>query len=99
MFIVVKEDPNEERYEDNKALISHVSKNDIWIISSGCSHHMTGDISKFNKLEECDGGIVKLGNDIICLVKSRGSLMLNKKIRCDDEYWVQGLKYNLLKVS
>ena len=59
---------------------------------SGCSHHMTGDISKFDKLEEYDGGIVKLGNDVPCLVKGRGSLILTNKIKCDDSYWVQGLK-------
>ena len=30
--------------EDNKMpLIFYVSKNDTWIIDSGCSHHMTSD--------------------------------------------------------
>ena len=98
VYVVVKEDPNEERYEEGKALISHVSKNDTWIIDSRCSHHMTGDISKFDKLEEYNSGTIKLGNDVPCLVKGGGSLMLNDKIKCDDAYWVQGLKYNMLSV-
>lgn len=87
VYVDVKEDTNEERYENEKSLISHVSKNDTWIVDSGFSHHMTGDISKFDKLEEInDGGTVKLGNDVPCPLKGRGSLTLNDKIKCDDAY-------------
>jgi hypothetical protein len=32
-------------------------------------------------------------------VKGKGLLMLNDKIRCDDVYWVQEFKYNLLSVA
>jgi len=60
----VKEDPNEESYEDDKALISHVSKNETWIIDNGFSHHMNGDISKLDKLDQYDGGSIKIGNDV-----------------------------------
>jgi hypothetical protein len=42
----------DESEEDEKnALILHVNKNDRWIIDCGCSHHMTGDTSKFEKIE------------------------------------------------
>ena len=41
VFIVVKDESDGE--EDKMALISHISKNDTWIIDSGCSHHMTSD--------------------------------------------------------
>ena len=41
VYIVVKDEYDDE--EDKVALISHVRKNDTWIIDSGCSHHMTGD--------------------------------------------------------
>lgn len=58
-----------------------------------------GDILKFENFEECDGGKVKLANDIPCPMKGRGSLMFSNKIICDDAYWVQGLKYSLLSVS
>ena len=98
VYVFVKEDPNEERYEEGKALISHISKNDTWIIDSGSSCRMTDDINKFEKIEECDGETIKIGNDIPCRVKGRGSLMLNDKIRCENAYWVQGLKYNVLSV-
>ena len=41
VYIVVKDKSNDEG--DKMELISHVRKNDTWIIDSGCSHHMTGD--------------------------------------------------------
>ena len=37
----MKDESNDEGYK--MALISHVIKNDTWIIDSGCSHHITGD--------------------------------------------------------
>lgn len=53
---------------------------------------MTSDLSKFENFEENDdGGTVNFGSDVPYLVKGKGSLMLNDKIRYDDAYWVQGL--------
>ena len=37
VYIVVKDVSDDE--EDKMALISHVRKNDTWIIDSGCSHY------------------------------------------------------------
>lgn len=72
VYVAIKEDPNGERYESENAIISHVSNSDSWIIDSGCLHHMTRDLSKFDKFEEIDDGrIVKLGNDVSCLVKGK----------------------------
>ena len=49
IYIVVKDEfDNDEKM----ALISHVSKNDTWIIDSGCSNHMTGDKTKFEHFED-----------------------------------------------
>ena len=57
---------HDERYEEQKFIIFHVSKSDTWIIDIGCSHYMIGDISKFDKLEEYDGGTVKPRNCAPC---------------------------------
>ena len=46
VYISIKDELDDEDNE-NMALISHVSKNDTWIIDSGCSHHMTSDKTKF----------------------------------------------------
>lgn len=73
-----------------------MSKNDKWIIDSSCSHYMIGDTSKFKKLEHYNGSCVEFGNDAPCYVKGKWSTILNDKIRCDNSYMVDGLKYNLL---
>ena len=39
LYIDVKDEFDDER--DKMELISHVHKNDTWIIDSGYSHHMT----------------------------------------------------------
>jgi hypothetical protein len=69
VHIDVKDKSDDEN--DKMALISHVSKNDTWIIDSGFSHQMTGDKSKFEHLEDYDGGSVIFGNDKPCYVKEK----------------------------
>ena len=34
-YVAIEEDPNGERYDSETSLISHVSKNDSWIVDSG----------------------------------------------------------------
>ena len=60
---------------------------------------MIGDTSKFDKLEEYDVVTIKHRNFVPCPMKGRGTLMLNDKIRFDDAYWVEGLKYKLLSID
>ena len=43
VYIVVKDEYDDEG--DKMTLISHVRKNDTWIIDSGCWYHMTIDKS------------------------------------------------------
>lgn len=50
-------------------------------------------------MEECDGGLVKFGNNAPCSVKGKGTIVLNDKTNYDDFYWVDDLRYNLLSVS
>ena len=81
------------------ALISHVSKNDTWIIDSGCSHHMTGDKTKFEHMEHYDGGSVRFGNKERCYVKGKRIIAFTDGIKCENAYWVEGLRHNLLSVA
>ncbi|WP_238331130.1 hypothetical protein, partial [Mannheimia haemolytica] len=76
-----------------------VNKNDRWIINGGCSHHMTGEKSKFITLNFYDGNSVRFGNDTPCLIKGNVAIKLLDKILCDNAYYVEGLNYNLLSVS
>ena len=67
VYIDVKDESDDEG--DKKKLISHVGKNDTWIINSGCSHHMNGDKSMFEHFEYYDGGSVRFGNNECCCIK------------------------------
>ena len=56
VYIAVKDESDNDNEEDDEmALISHVRKNDTWIIDSGCSHHMNRDKNKFITLNYYDG--------------------------------------------
>ena len=81
------------------ALISHISKNDICIIDSGCSHNMSGDKYNFENLVYYDGGSVRFVNDEPCYMKGKGCIALTNDLRCDNVYWVEGLKHDLLSVA
>ena len=54
----MKDESNED---EAISLVTYVNKNDKWIIDSGCSHHMTGDKSKFVTLTQYDGNSVRFG--------------------------------------
>ena len=72
-------------------LISQVEKKD-WIIDSGCSHHMNGDMSKFVKFRSHDGGIRVVNNATYHII-GIGSITLDGKTYIDDAYFVDGLKH------
>ena len=97
VYNVVKDESDNE--EDKMALISYVSKNDTWIIHSGCSHHMSGDKTKFEHMEHYDGGSVRFRNNEPCCIKGKGHISLTNELICDNIYWVEGLNHNLLSVA
>ena len=79
-------------------LISQVERK-YWIIDSGCSHHMIGDMRKFVKLKSHDRGIVKVGKNVACHITRIGSITLYGKKNTDDVYFVDGMKHNLSSVG
>lgn len=60
---------------------------------------MTSDKHKFVRLKDYDGDCVRFGNDAPYLMKGKGSITLLDNAKCDDVYWIEGLKYNLLSVA
>eukprot|EP00253_Pinus_taeda_P029829 PITA_29829 len=71
-----------------------------WYINSGCSKHMTGDKEKlhsYNALEKEKN--VSFGNYTPAIIKGKGSIFLNEKIKAGNVMYVDGLKHNLLSVS
>ena len=59
---------------------------------------MTGDKTKFENFEDYDGGSVRFDNNEPYCIKGRGRISLFKELICDNAYWVEGLKHNLLRV-
>ena len=96
--MAIKEDDLDREIREESVLISQVEKKD-WIIDSGCSHHMTGDMSKFVKFRSRYGGIVWVGNNTAYHITRIGSITLDGKTYIDDVYFVDGLKHNLLSVG
>nr|GEV95483.1 hypothetical protein [Tanacetum cinerariifolium] len=69
------------------------------VIDSGCSRHMTGNMSYLSKFEELNGGYVAFGGN------PKGGKITGKgkiktcKLDFDDVYFVKELKFNLFSVS
>ena len=58
---------------------------------------MIGDKIKYVTFTQYDGNSV-FRNDAPCLIKGKGSIKITEKTSCDNAYYVEGLKYNLLIV-
>nr|GEY24958.1 ribonuclease H-like domain-containing protein [Tanacetum cinerariifolium] len=72
---------------------------DKGVIDSGCSRHMTGNVSYLSDFEELNGGYVSFGGN------PKGGKITGKgkiktcKLDFDDVYFVKELKFNLFSVS
>ena len=97
-FIAIKEHDLDKEIREESALISQVERKD-WIIGISCSHHMTGDMSKFIKFKSHDGGIVRVGNNVAYHITRNGSIIIDGKKNTNDVYFVDGWKHNLLNVG
>jgi GAG-pre-integrase domain len=74
-----------------------VSSEIVWIIDSGCTHHMTGNKMNFKTLQQIDGGIDTFGGNQGKII-GIGSVG-NQYITITNVYLVDGLNFNLLSVS
>nr|GEX04812.1 retrovirus-related Pol polyprotein from transposon TNT 1-94 [Tanacetum cinerariifolium] len=69
------------------------------VIDSGCSRHMTGNISFLLDFKEFNGGYVAFrGNPKDGKISGKGKIKTGK-LDYDDVYFVKELKFNLLSVS
>nr|GEW70293.1 ribonuclease H-like domain-containing protein [Tanacetum cinerariifolium] len=64
---------------------------------SGCSRHMTGNISYLSDFEPFDGGYVSFGQGG-CKITGKG-IIKTGKLEFENVYFVKDLKYNLFSVS
>nr|GFC92137.1 ribonuclease H-like domain-containing protein [Tanacetum cinerariifolium] len=72
---------------------------DKWVIDSGCSRHMTGNMSYLSDFEELNGGYVAFGgNPKGGKITGKGKIKTGK-LDFDDVYFVKELKFNFFSVS
>nr|GEU83584.1 putative ribonuclease H-like domain-containing protein [Tanacetum cinerariifolium] len=64
---------------------------------SGCSRHMTGNISYLSDFEPFDGGYVSFGQGG-CKITGKGTIKTGK-LEFENVYFIKDLKYNLFSVS
>ncbi|GJT60148.1 putative ribonuclease H-like domain-containing protein [Tanacetum coccineum] len=75
------------------------SKSDKGVIDSGCSRHMTGNMSYLTDYEEIDGGYVAFGgNPKGGKITGRGTIKTGN-LDFKNVYFVRELKFNLFSVS
>ena len=72
---IVEETQHEE--ELFAATCCSANSNDAWLIDSGCTHHMTTDLSIFQHIEKSSNSRVKLGNGEYVDVKGKGTIAIN----------------------
>ncbi|GKC01769.1 retrovirus-related pol polyprotein from transposon TNT 1-94 [Tanacetum coccineum] len=70
----------------------------LFIVDSGCSKHMTGNLKLLNNFVEKFLGTVKFGNDQIAPILGYGDLVQGA-ITIKRVYYVEGLNHNLFSVG
>ncbi|GJU58264.1 hypothetical protein Tco_1236030 [Tanacetum coccineum] len=70
----------------------------LWIVDSGCSKHMTGNLSLLRNFFEKFMGTVRFGNDHIAAIIGYGDYVQRNLTICHI-YYVEGLGHNLFSVG
>ncbi|GKF09204.1 hypothetical protein Tco_0043428, partial [Tanacetum coccineum] len=89
-------------------VINHVSKHnsnpqidlqDKGVIDSGCSRHMTGNMSYLTNFEEIDGGYVAFGGNPKGGKITRRGTIKTGNLDFENVYFVRELQFNIFSVS
>ncbi|GKE46842.1 putative ribonuclease H-like domain-containing protein [Tanacetum coccineum] len=79
----------------SKPIVGNIDDKGYW--DSGCSRHMTGNISYLSEYEPYDGGYVSFGHGG-GKITGKGTIKTGK-LEFENVYFVKELKYNLFSVS
>ncbi|GJY93945.1 ribonuclease H-like domain-containing protein [Tanacetum coccineum] len=91
--------PNSAVVNAVRANQGHLQKEDQGYVDSGCSRHMTGNMSYLSDFKEFDGGYVTFGGGAKGgKITSKGTLKTGK-LDFEDVYFVKELRFNLFSVS
>ncbi|KAI3697255.1 hypothetical protein L6452_30136 [Arctium lappa] len=97
-IIVTKYSKNEELKLKNLGN-QQLKGRSIWHVDSGCSRHMTGNMSCLQDFKHINGGHVAFGDNLTGGKISGKGNVTKDKMTFEDVYYVDQLKYNLLSVS
>ncbi|KAI3759689.1 hypothetical protein L6452_07690 [Arctium lappa] len=97
-IIVTKYSKNEELKFKNLGNQQLKGKS-IWHVDSGCSRHMTGNMSCLQNFKHINGGHVAFGDNLTGGKISGKGNVTKGKMTFEDVYYVDQLKYNMLSVS
>nr|GEU89922.1 hypothetical protein [Tanacetum cinerariifolium] len=70
----------------------------VWIVDSGCSKHMTGNLQLLRNFVEKFMGTVRFGNDHFAAITGYGDYVQGNLTICH-VYYVEGLGHNLFSVG
>ncbi|GJZ40201.1 retrovirus-related pol polyprotein from transposon TNT 1-94 [Tanacetum coccineum] len=83
---------------DNASRITNIIQLILFIVDSGCTNHMTGNISILCNFVEKYLGTVRFGNDQFAPILGYGDLVQGN-ITINRVYYVEGLNHNLFSVG
>ncbi|XP_068498531.1 uncharacterized protein [Phaseolus vulgaris] len=75
------------------------NKKNQWYLDSGCSKHMTGDLTKFTSLKLKAEGHVTYGDNNRGRILGRGTVGTRNSTTIENVLYVEGLKHSLLNIS
>ncbi|GJT58468.1 putative ribonuclease H-like domain-containing protein [Tanacetum coccineum] len=81
-----------------RPMVIHTKK-DQGYIDSGCSRHMTGNMSYLSDFKEFDGGYVTFGGGVKGGKNTSKGTLKTSKLNFEDVYFVKELQFNIFSVS
>ena len=75
------------------------SKRNQWYLDSGCSKHMTGDLTKFTSIKLKAEGHATYGDNNRGRILGRGNVGIGSSTTIENVLYVEGLRHNLLSIS
>jgi len=75
------------------------SKTTAWILDTGASNHMTGNVENLHNLKEISACLIGLPNVSQVLAVNEGSIKLDENLALSNVLYVPGLTCNLIFVS
>uniref|UniRef100_A0A3Q7XZQ9 Uncharacterized protein LOC113786557 n=1 Tax=Cicer arietinum TaxID=3827 RepID=A0A3Q7XZQ9_CICAR len=94
---VDESDPTSDKKKEADWTIE--DKAQMWYLDSGCSKHMTGDITKFSALTLESKGHVVYGDNNKGKILGIGKVGTAPSPSIEDVLYVEGLKHNLISIS